>query len=128
MIWSVARTPELAQRVAMGDFSPEVRDWLCKAFSSYLAEGKSIENALGLDRVSLIRCRDEALREAARLLMLERDDDLLWPVAQRMAAAVAYHNRLRRDPQTPIESYIASAFASGQRVPESVRGLYDLIR
>lgn len=117
--------------MANGEISPEARDWLASAFSRYLTEDKpddkTIARVLGLDRTSRRRCRDEALREAARLLVLESDNDLLYPVATRLASAVAYHKRLRREPRTPIENCIATAFACGQGVPETVRGLYDLI-
>lgn len=131
MNWSAASPPNLARDVARGEFSPEAREWLAKAFSSYLAEAKpddkSMARALGLDRVSLTRCRDEALREAARLLALESDNDGRMRVAERVAAAVAYHKRMRCDARTPIESCIATAFACGQWVPRTWRRLYDLI-
>jgi hypothetical protein len=131
MNWSAACPSNLARQVASGEFSPEARDWLVKAFSSYLAEAKpddkSITRALGLDRQSLLRCRDDALREAARLLELESDNDLRFPVAARLAAAVAYHKRLRREPKTDIEYCIATAFSCGQVVPGTTRRLYDLI-
>lgn len=118
---------ELARQVAAGQFSDDVRGWLKNAFVRHLVDEVPIETALRLDRASRIRQRNEALREAGRLLTLPSDGDYVWPVAGRLADAVRYHSRLRRDPQTPVEKLIAKAFAACPKVPCTARQLYEIL-
>lgn len=118
---------ELARRVAIGEFPPEVRAWLKDAFSRYLVDAEPIETALRLDRASRMKQRDDALREAGRLLRLPKDENQVWPVAERLAKAVKYHARLPREPLTPVEKAVAKAFAAYQRVPCTPHGLYRLL-
>lgn len=124
---SGASAPELARQVAMGEFSADACAWLKSAFVRHLVDEVPIETALRLDRASRIRQRNEALREAGRLLKLPSDGDCVWPVAERLADAVKYHARLRRDPQTPVEESIAKAFVACRKVPRTARWYYDLL-
>lgn len=124
---SGANPPELARQVSVGEFSPEACAWLENAFYRYLTKNEPIETALRLDRASRLRQRNEALREAGRLLTLPSDEGHIWPTAVRLADAVKYQARLRRDPQTPVEKTVARAFAAGQKVPCTARQLYELL-
>ena len=118
---------ELARQVAIGEFTPEVCAWLKAAFYRHLVDDESIETALRLDRASRVGQRDDALREAGRLLRLKNDKNHVWPVAERLAQAVKYHARLPREPLTPVEKAVAKAFAAYQRVPCTPHGLYRLL-
>ena len=122
-----ASAAELAHQVSMGVFSDDVCAWLKNAFVHHLVDEVPIETALKLDRASRIRQRNEALREAGLLLMLPSDLNHIWPSAKRLADAVKYHARLRRDPQTPSEKAVARAFAAGERVPCTPRQLYEIL-
>lgn len=124
---SGASPPELVRQVAKGEFSSEARAWLKDAFVRYMVKNEPIETALKLDRASRLRQRNEALREAGRLLTLPSDGEYLWPVAVRLGDAVKYHARLRRDPQTAIEKAVAKAFVSGQKLPCTARQLYEIL-
>ena len=127
MSLSGANPPELARQVSRGEFSPEACAWLENAFYRYLTKNEPIETALRLDRASRLRQRNEALREAGRLLKLPSDGGNVWPAAVRLADAVKYHTRLRRDPQTPVEKAVALAFAVCNKVPRTERFLYELL-
>ncbi len=125
---------DLVRRAAAGDFSPEVATWLKDGFSRYQA-GDDIGQALGLDRLSLIRDRNAALLEAARLL---DEGGRPWRVAGLLAAAIKRFERriapaLERDPSmplSPVDDAIRRAMETdGQsRVPRTQRTLYELIR
>lgn len=122
------------RRAASGDFSPEVASWLKNGFSRYQA-GEDIGHAFGLDRVSLIRSRDAALTEAARLL---DDGGRPWRVAGLLADAIKRFERrvapaLQKDPSiplSPVEEAIRRAMETDglSRVPRTQRTLYELIR
>lgn len=121
----VASAPELARRVALGDFSPVVRAWLQAGFARHASGDQPLETALRLDRASRLRVRDDALRAAAALLALH--DEGWWPVAGRLAAAVVRFERKRSAPVTPLDLALAAAFAAGVRVPTTARQLYTVI-
>ncbi|OOG27671.1 hypothetical protein B1C78_03200 [Thioalkalivibrio denitrificans] len=79
--------------------------------------------------------RDRALLEAASLL--DPGGELTpWQLAGRMARAIDHFlmvvaRRLRRDPYaelSPLDETLQRAFASGCRVPQSQRRLYDFLR
>lgn len=125
---------DLVRRAASGDFSPDVATWLKNGFSRYQA-GEEIDQAFGLDRGSLIRKRNAALLEAARLL---DEGGRPWHVAGLLAAAIKrFEGRiapaLARDPSTPlgpVDDAIRRAMEadSQSRVPRTQRTLYELIR
>jgi hypothetical protein len=117
--------PKLARRASLGEFTPEVLAWLSDAFRRHVINGVELETAFRLDRASRIRARDDALRRAAALLTL--GDELPWPVAGRLALAVARHQRMRGEPSTPLEAAIDAAFAAGVGVPSEQRQLYRII-
>ena len=120
-----------AAAVSAGHIDEATRAWLQIAFSQWLA-GETLENALRLDRASLIRQRNQWLLEAARLL---DDGSGTWRQAGRLAAAIRrYQNRVaplvRRDPFYPlgdIDRALCRAFSAG-RPPTSQRKLYDFLR
>lgn len=120
----VASAPELARRAALGDFDDQVLAWLTAGFRRHV-DGEPIEAALRLDRASRTRARDDALRRAAAMLALGSDD--AWPIAGRLAQAVARQGRLRSGPTTPLEDALAQAFAAGVGVPSTQRHLYRII-
>lgn len=120
----VASAPELAGRAALGNFDDEVLAWLTAGFSRHV-DGEPLEAALRLDRASRTRARDDALRRAAAMLALGSDD--AWPVAGRLAQAVARQQRLSCRPATPLEDALDQAFAAGVGVPESQRQLHRII-
>lgn len=104
-------------------------EWIVDALVRWIhADGVSLEVAFGLDRASRVKHRNAALCEAGRLLRLPNDDGCLWPVVKRLAKAVAYHDRMKRDPQTPVEQAIARAFSAGLGVPGTARQLYEILR
>lgn len=127
MYWSGASPTELARQVAVGEFSSDACAWLKNAFVRHLVDEVPIEAALGFDRASRLRQRNEALREAGRLLKLPSDGNHPWLIASRLADAVRYHSRLRRDPQTPVERAVSQAFAAGLKVPYTARQLYEIL-
>lgn len=124
---SGANPIELARQVAVGEFSSDVCAWLQTGFARHLADKEPIENALRLDRASRIRQRNEALREAARLLEIPDDQGAPWPIAVRLARAIAFRARMRRAPETSIERAIEAVFSPGVSVPSTPRQLYSLI-
>lgn len=125
---------DLARRAASGDFSPEVATWLKNGFTRYQA-GEDIGQAFGLDRLSLIRKRNAALMEAARML---DEGGRPWRVAGLLSDAIKRFERrvapaLERDPSiplSPIDDAIRRAMEtdSQSRVPRTQRTLYELIR
>lgn len=121
----VASAPDLARRAAVGDFDDEVLAWLAAGFRRHVVDGEPVEAALRLDRASRTRARDAALRRAAAMLTLGGDD--AWPVAGRLAKAVARQERLRSGPTTPLEDALAQAFAADVGVPSTQRHLYRII-
>ena len=122
---SAASPIELARRAADGDFDYEVLAWLQDGFRHHVDGGADLEKALRLDRVSRMRERDDALRVAAGLLTLGSAD--AWPVAGRLAQAVARHKRMRGEPVTLLEKTMAKAFDCGVGVPSGQRQLYRII-
>ena len=79
--------------------------------------------------------RDRALLEVASLLD-PAAELTAWQLAGRMERAIDHHQvvtmpRLRRDPGaklSPLDEQLVRAFASGCRVPQSRRRLYDFLR
>ena len=124
-------TAELAHRAAAGDRDPVVLDWITDAMRRHLA-GDDLEHALGLDRTSRLRERNEALQAAADLL---DDGNGPWRTACRLQAAIRrYEARIRplldRDPTMslpPIDQALRRACSAG-RVPKTARNIYELIR
>lgn len=117
---------DFARSAALGDFRPEVTTWLTEGFRRHLIHGLPVEAALQLDRASRIRARDKALRTAAELLAMGETN--AWPVAERLARAIARFDRQRGEPSTELEHTLATAFKTGQRIPRTARHLYELIR
>lgn len=118
--------PDLARRAALGDFAPEVLAWLREGLQRHVDHGTPVDIALRLDRASRVRARDDALRAAADLLTLHGDTKCT--VSVRLAAAVAYQERKRGNPSTPLETALAAAFSAGVGVPSTDRGLHRIIR
>lgn len=108
-------TAELARRAAAGDMAPEVLVWVRTGLARHLA-GDDLEQAMGLDRASRLRQRNQALQEAAALLAPVADP---WPAAGRLAEAVRhYQDRtatpVQRDPAralSPLDTLLCSAYA-----------------
>ncbi|CAM5321156.1 hypothetical protein [Thauera mechernichensis] len=123
---------ELARRAADGDRSPDVTRWLAEGMRRHLA-GAELDRALGLDRASRLRERNQALRDAAALLT---GDDGPWRCACRLEGAVRrYQARIapllergQALPLSPIDEALRRAFDTGQRVPTTARNLFELIR
>lgn len=124
----------LVRRAASGDFSPEVASWLQRGFALYQA-GEEMNQAFGLDRVSLIRKRNAALLEAAKLL---EDGRRPWHVAGLLAASIQRFEvrvapALEKDPSislSPVDDAIRRAMETDcqSRVPRTQRTLFELIR
>lgn len=121
----VASPVDLAGRAALGDFSPEVIGWLCEGMRRHVVDGAPLDAALQLDRASRIRVRDDALRRAAALLVL--GDEGSWTVAGRLVQAIVRQERKRDTPETPLETAVAAALASGVRVPTTQRQIFAII-
>lgn len=120
----------LALRFVKGDTSPEVMRWLSAGLSGYLA-GAELSSAFGLDRVSLLKTRNRALKTAARLL----GEAEPWELAKLLSAAIKrfetrslplYEKGLKQP--TPVDEALIEAFGTGCRIPKSHRKLYDLLR
>lgn len=125
-------TAELARRAAAGDMDPEVLVWVRTGLARHLA-GDDLEQAMGLDRASRLRQRNQALQEAAALLAPGADP---WPAAGRLAEAVRHYlNRtaplVERDPAralSPLDALLRRAFEAGPRVPVTQNNLYLQLR
>ena len=123
---------ELARRAADGDTGPEVLQWIAAAMRRHRA-GADLDQALGLDRASRLRERNQALQDAAALLAAE---DGPWRCACRLEAAIRRFEArimpmLERDPGmhlAPIDEALRRAFDTRQRVPTTARNLFGLIR
>lgn len=121
----------LVEKAISGHVDQDVTDWLRDGFNSWQTGSGNLAACLGLDRASLIRQRNQALREAARLL---DDGSGPWRLAGRLAAAIKrYQQRiaplLRRDPNYPlgeIDRALCRTFSAG-RPPTSQRKLYDFL-
>ena len=123
-------TAALIRRLADGDNSPDVFQWMAQAAKKYL-RGETIDTALGLDRSSLLRERNAALYRAADLL--DRGDGP-WKTAGRLAASInRFENRtlpLYRSglaEPSPVDQALIDAFATGQRITRTPRRLYDML-
>lgn len=124
-------TSLLARRLADGDNSPDVVQWVSRGVAKYL-RGEGLYEALGLDRSSLLRERNAALRRAADLLDL---GDGPWKTAGRLAAAIKrfetrtlpLYRRGQASP-SPIDQALLDAFATGCRIPKTQRKLHDFLR
>lgn len=124
---------DLARRAAAGDFSPEVAHWITEALRRHMEAGEPLEAALGLDRASRLRQRNESLRQAAAQLATGATS--AWDLALRLAGAVArYKGRVRplleaghQVQMTPVDEAIHAAFATGCPVPATARNLYHYI-
>jgi len=124
-------TTALIRRLADGDNSPDVFQWMAQAAKKYL-RGETIDTALGLDRSSLLRERNAALYRAADLL--DRGGGP-WCTAGLLAASIKrFENRMlqlyRRGlaEPSPVDQALIDAFATGQRIPKTQRKLYDILR
>lgn len=124
-------TSLLLHRLAAGDCSPDVVKWLIQGATKYL-DGEGLDIALGLDRNSLLRERNAALRRAANLLDL---GDGPWKTAGRLAVAIKrletrtlpLYRRGQASP-SPIDQALVDAFATGCRIPKTQRKLHDFLR
>lgn len=123
---------ELVEKIIAGDVDHEVCDWLRRGLAQYLAGDGELDQCLRLDRVAMLRERNQALLAAAALLDTGAG---AWHTAGRLAKAIRFHQvriapRLRRDPAAEIgelDQAIRRALAAG-RCPTTQRRLYDLIR
>nr|MBL8454784.1 hypothetical protein [Zoogloeaceae bacterium] len=127
----VVASVDLARRVAEGDLSAEVVAWLSQGFHRHLTGGK-LDEALGLDRASRLRERNQALHDAAAILAA----DTTWGTAGLLSKAILrYEARILPlvklapgYPLTPVDDAIRRAFDTGQRVPTTARNLFEIIR
>lgn len=117
---------QLAERIAAGEFPPEVCSWLVDAFRRWQAGDEPLENLLKIDRAARLRRRDEALRQAARLI--DTTGTLTaWERACRLASALRRHARLAPgSPRGEIDEAIGRAKAAA-RCPASSRHLLRII-
>lgn len=123
---------ELALRLSHCDISPEVVQWAAAGLARFL-KGECLEEALQLDRVSLLRQRNQALIRAASYL---DQGDGCWHTAGRLAGAIkrfearTLPNYLSGvlDSLSPVDSSLLIALGTGCRVPKTQRKLYDLLR
>ena len=60
---------ELARRAAAGDTGPEVARWIAESMRLHL-DGAELDKALRLDRASRLRERNQALQDAAALIVV----------------------------------------------------------
>lgn len=126
---------ELSQQAARGDFTAEVLEWIAGAMRRHQA-GEDLDVALGLDRVSRIRERDRALRDAAALLAGADRSVGPWRCARLLEGAIRrFETRIRplmlRQPGmtlSPLDDAIRRAFDTGQSVPTTTRNLYEIVK
>jgi len=125
----------LARLVAAGYLAdPEVAHWLQGAMAKYVT-GEPLEKSLGLDRASRIRARNDALRDAARMLDEGRGP---WPLAGRLEAALdRFEWRVWprvKDQILPcglgdLDAALFRVFAANLDRPiREQRGLYELLK
>lgn len=118
------------RQLAEGRVDGATLDWLSAAFARY-QRGEHLEVALGLDRASRIRARDQALLRAAQVL---GPASSTWALAVRLAEAVRrFDVRVRPrlvpgDELPPLDDALRSAFACRVGVPATARQLYALLR
>lgn len=113
----------------------ETTQWLYTGFRRHRHRGMSLNAALGLDKASLRRVRDAALREAAEVLRPGTESE--WQVAVRLADAISRFEtriwpRCRQETEPihlgPMDEAIRRAFRQGVKVPSTPKMLYQLVR
>lgn len=124
--------PDFARRVASGDLGPDVAEWLRSSFALHLS-GMPIDTALGFDRASRIRARNQALKAAAILT----GQPSPWLQAKALAEAIRRFEsqvlplldggRLNRR-LTPLEGAIRRSMTSGARPLRSLFKIHELLR
>ncbi|MDO9438554.1 hypothetical protein [Hydrogenophaga sp.] len=117
-------TATLLDAIARG----AVGDLITEALQAHLFDGIALEQALGLDRCSRLRARNQALTQAAEVL--GAGSPSAWETARRLADAVSRFEtrvwpRCRRNPEGlgPVDTALRVAFLSGERVPTSPKRL-----
>lgn len=115
-----------AAAVSAGHIDEATRAWLADAFRRWQAGDEPLENLLKIDRAARLRRRDEALRQAARLI--DTTGTLTaWERACRLASALRRHARLAPgSPRGEIDEAIGRAKAAA-RCPASSRHLLRII-
>lgn len=115
-----------AERIATGHIDEAARAWLADAFRRWQAGDEPLETLLKIDRAARIRRRDEALRQAARLI----DPNGTLAAGQRalrLASALRRHDRLSPGSlRGEIDEALARAKAAA-RCPASARHLLRII-
>lgn len=113
----------------------ETIQWLCTGFQRHRNRGMSLNAALRLDKASLRRVRDVALREAAELLRPGAESE--WQVAVRLADAISrFETRIWSRCRTgtdvpylgPMDLALYRAFRQGVKVPSTPKMLYQLVQ
>lgn len=122
-----SKTGQLLNAVALGD-SAAVGSLLTEPLQAHVFEGADLAQALGLDRPSRIRARNQALAEAAAVLAPGAASS--WVIACRLAEAVERFSsrlwpRCSRFPEGlgPVDTALRIAHLSGERVPTTAKRL-----
>lgn len=125
-------TFDLAGRLASGDTSPEVLQWVREGFARHL-KGRPLDQALGLDRTARKREAYRLLAEVAQIL--GADDCGAWECARRVEEAIKHFEarvlpRLRLGPiQTtgPVNELLAKLYRVSARFPREQRQIYEVV-
>ena len=99
-----------------------------EALQAHVLDGADLEQALGLDRCSRLRARNQALEQAAAVL--SSGSPSAWETARRLADAVhRFKSRLwlrcKSNPAGlgPVDEALRIAFLTGEKVPTSPKRL-----
>ena len=115
-----------AAAVSAGHIDEATRAWLVDAFRRWQAGDEALETLLKIDRAARIRRRNEALRQAARLI----DPNGTLAAGQRalrLASALRRHDRISPGSlRGEIDEALARAKAAA-RCPASARHLLRII-
>jgi len=120
--------------LAAGD--SEVCRWLLQGRDAWRS-GVPLADALGLTGAAAKRARNAHLADAARLLRMDRGDDVsTWELAGLLAAEINRHQttiapRLRAGSTallSPVQQCIRQAASTGAGLVTCQRRLYDLLR
>lgn len=123
---------DLVEKVTAGKVDTDVVDWLSRGFSAWQAGDVGLDKCLQLDRVGMLRHRNAALIEAARLLDKGKG---AWHTAGLLTKAIARHESdvapiLRRNPNHEIGA-IDHALRLALIDPKCIKShkrLYDLLK